>query len=82
VRPSYAPPYLVAGHVFWDRDVKAFARQTLPYFIKLRRWVQANWKRRPDRYFIGPEAERFVREEHAKTAYLPIGVSIKIVPVD
>ena len=83
VRPNYAPPHLVAGQVIWETDVKAFARQTKPYFMKLRRWVQTNWTlREEDPYYIGPDAERILREENAKIAYLPPGVTIKKIVVE
>lgn len=83
IRPSYRPPCLVAGHVVWCTDAKVFAPQTKPYFLKLRRWVQTNWKlREEDPYYIGPDAERILRDEDAKIAYLPPGVTIKTIFVE
>jgi hypothetical protein len=80
VRPCYVPPHLIAGQVIWYTDVDEMARQTKPYFRKLRRWVEANWKlREEDGCFIGPQAERILQEQGAKVAYLPPDVKIKTV---
>lgn len=82
IRPSYRPPYLVAGQIHWYRDVQALAERTKPYFQKLRRWVRANWRRREeDDYYVGPHAERILRDEKAQIAYLPPGVSVKTVSI-
>lgn len=83
VRPSYRPPYLVAGQVHWYTDSKEMARQTQPYFQKLRRWVQANWKRRDeDKYYIGPDAERILKQEKAELRYTPPGLATDTVRLD
>jgi len=67
--------------VIWYTDVKEFAKQTKPYFQKLRRWVRANWRRREeDGYYVGPHAERIL-QEGAQIAYLPPDVTIKKVRV-
>jgi len=78
VRPHYIPPYLVAGQVLRNTDVPELAAQTKAYFLKLRKWVRENWRRREeDRYFIGPDAERILREEGARIAYLPPNVKVE-----
>lgn len=82
-RPWYQPPYLVAGQVVWNTDVKELAQQTRPYFQKLRRWVQKNWKRRQeDKYYIGPDAQRILQEQEAQIAYMPPNVTTKSVILD
>ena len=83
VRPYYAPPILVAGHLFWNTDVSELARQTKPYFQKLRRWVQSNWKmREEDGYYIGPQAQKILEEERARIAYLPPEVKVRTIVLD
>jgi hypothetical protein len=82
IRPSYRPPYLVAGQIHWYTDVRTMADQTKPYFQKLRRWVQTNWRRRDeDGYYVGPAAERLLVEGKAQATYLPPDVTVKQVPV-
>lgn len=82
IRPSHRPPYLVAGQIHWYTDVRAMAEQTKPYFQKLRRWVRANWRRREgDGYYVGPGAERLLAQENAQIAYVPPGVTVKMVRV-
>ncbi|MDM8007203.1 MAG: hypothetical protein QUV05_13775 [Phycisphaerae bacterium] len=82
VRPRYSPPHLIVGQLIWYTDVAEFARQTKPYFEKLRRWVRANWRHREeDGYYVGPQAERILQEEGAKVAYLPPDVTIKQIRV-
>ena len=82
IRPSYRPPYLVAGQIQWYTDVRSMADQTKPYFQKLRRWVQANWRRRDeDDYYVGPHADQILAKDKAQITYLPPGVSVKTVPI-
>lgn len=78
VRCGYDPPSLVASNVLWYTTVRELARQTEPYFMRLRRWVKASWRQREeDGYYIGPHAERILEEECAKVAYLPLGATVK-----
>ena len=83
IRPHYIHPYLVAGQVILNDDVRALADQTRPYFRKLRRWVQKNWRRREeDRYYIGPDAERILEIEGVRTAYLPPNTKFRTIIID
>jgi hypothetical protein len=81
-RPSYRRPLLIAGQIHWYTDVRSLADRTKPYFQKLRRWVQTNWRRREeDDYYIGPDAERLLAHANARIAYLPPGVTVERVRV-
>jgi len=82
IRPSYRPPYLVAGQIHWYTDGRSMAQQTKQYFQRLRRWVHANWDRRDeDGYYVGPAAERILADDKAQLAYLPPNVIIKNVHI-
>ncbi len=81
VRPYYAAPSLVAGHLFQNTDLSDLAKQTKPHFQRLRMWIQANWELQEDGYFIGPDAMRILREENATLSYIPSDVTIKKVRV-
>jgi hypothetical protein len=81
-RSYYAPPYLIAGRLYWHGGNNEFARLTAPYFRILGSWVRRHWRRRPeDGFYIGPDAERLVREEGAQLAYLPPGTPIEIIKI-
>ena len=74
LRPYYSRPYLVAGRIYWSDDAPEFEDLTKPYYNKLQRWVRKNWKKREeDGYYVGPEAERLIRDEGAKPVYFPPG---------
>lgn len=67
LRSYYDPPYLVSGRIYWSNDVPEFAKRTKPYFVKLKKWVQQNWAKRPDSaFYFGPEANLLVEEEGAE----------------
>lgn len=81
VRAYYAPPHLVAGCISWSDDSPELAKQTKPYFTRLRRWMDNNWrKRREDGYYVGPQADDLIADG-AETLYFPPGTTIQEVPV-
>jgi hypothetical protein len=81
-RSYYDPPYLIAGRLHWSDDVEEFGGLTRPYFRTLGSRVRRHWRRRPeDGFYIGPDAERLVREEGAQLAYMPPGTPIEIIKI-
>jgi len=80
IRPRYVNGLLIAGQLQHYTDVKAMAKQTKPYFQKLRKWVASNWRlRSEDDYYIGPHADGLLTNEGAITSYLPPHVSVEEV---
>jgi len=79
MRPYPQPPYLISGRIRWNNDVKELAKQTKPYYSKLRKWIQSKWKKYEYKSFIGPHAEMLVAEENAILSYMPPGFYIKRV---
>ena len=80
IRPYYQPPNLIAGQIHWKTDVKELARQTKPYFQKIKNWLKDNWIwDNVDKSFIGPEAEKLISSHDVNRAYLPPGHPIKTI---
>lgn len=80
LRSYYDPPYLIAGQIRWNTDNKEMAKQTKPYFSKLRRRIQKNWLKEGPMTYIGPHALRLMEQGAERTSFPP-GVEIEQIEI-
>ncbi|WP_039732430.1 hypothetical protein [Dyella japonica] len=78
MRPYYADPYLVLGHIYRSTDVASISSLTDLPFRGIKRWVKANWAKHGDLY-IGPGAGELIARGAQMVNVLPGTASSKVV---
>jgi hypothetical protein len=78
MRPYYADPYLVLGHIHRCTDVASIASLTDLPFRSIKRWVKANWAKYGDLY-LGPEAASLIAQGAQMVNVLPGTASFRVV---
>ncbi len=70
MRAYFQKPYLVLGDIQWTNDDSTLAKQTLPYYKKLVKWIRKEWGKNGDIY-IGNEAKSLITEGAEMVNFLP-----------
>jgi hypothetical protein len=78
MRPYYAEPYLVLGHIHRSTDVRDLATLTELPFNRIRRWIKDGWTKYEDIY-IGPGAIDLIEKGAQKVNVLPGSANFTIV---
>lgn len=78
MRPYFAAPYLVCGHIQWTNDQPAVAERTKPYYQRIARWIRKEWKKHGDSY-VGPEAAQLIEQGAQMVAALPGEADLTII---
>ncbi len=70
MRAYFQKPYLVLGNLQWNNDAPTLAKQTLPYYKKIVKWIKKEWGKHGDIY-IGNEAKSLITEGAEMVNFLP-----------